>query len=120
MWPRVAEIVLAGWLAASPAVFGHVGGPAMLRTSDWICAAAIAACALGSFVERWRRLHLAELLVAGWLMGFGYLASSEPLPALQNNILVAMVLMMFAIVPNQANRPPRAWAEILERNEAKS
>jgi hypothetical protein len=121
MWPRFAELVIAAWLAASPWVFGHVDGPSLLRASDWICAAAIAACAAASFTQRARRAHLAELLVAAWLLGFGYLASSAALPALQNNILVAMVLIMFAIVPNEANRPPRAWREFMAaRGEAKS
>lgn len=117
MWPRVAEIVLAGWLAASPWVFGHAEEPSMLRVSDWICAGAIAACAAASFNKRFARAHLAELLVAAWLLGFGYFASSEALPALQNNILVAMALMMFAIVPSEANRPPRPWREFLAGRE---
>jgi hypothetical protein len=114
MWPRASELVLAGWLAASPFVLGHIDGPPMLRLSDWISAAAIAVCALASLTERWRRLHLAELLVAAWLLGFGYLASPEALPALQNNILVAMVLAMLAIIPGEANQPPRAWRERLD------
>ena len=57
-------------------------------------------------------MHVAELAVAGWLLGFGYLASALALPSLQNDILVAYVLMMFAIIPCDANRPPQGWREL--------
>jgi SPW repeat len=111
MWPRVIEILIACWLAASPFVFGHFEQSRSLWLNDFICAVLIAACALLSFSKRWRRMHLVELMVAAWLLGFGYLASSEPLPDLQNNILVALVVMMIAIIPSEANQPPRAWRE---------
>jgi hypothetical protein len=111
MWPRVAELLIACWLAASPFVFGHIEGQGAFWLSDLVCAGAIAICALLSFSERARRLHLVELAVAGWLLVFGYLASAEPLPRLQNNILVALVLIMFAIIPSEANLPPRSWRE---------
>jgi hypothetical protein len=113
MWPRIMELVIAAWLAASPFVFGSINGPTKFWASDFAAAAAIAILALASFAERTRRAHVLELLVAAWLLGFGYLASAEPLPNLQNNILTAMVLMMVAIIPTPATEPPRAWKEFL-------
>lgn len=111
MWPRIVELLIACWLVASPFVFGHIKGPPAFWVSDFACGGAIAALALLSFSERGRWLHLVELAIAGWLMGFGFLASADPLPCLQNNILTASVLMMFAIIPCEANVPPRAWRE---------
>jgi hypothetical protein len=112
MWPRVLELLIACWLAASPFVFGHFDESRSLWLNDVICAGILAACALLSLSTKWRRLHLAELPVAAWLLSFGYAASKEPLPALQNNILVALVIMMVAIIPSEANQPPRGWREL--------
>jgi hypothetical protein len=111
MWPRVVELLIACWLVASPFVFGHIDGPTRFWASDFAAATGIAVLAMGSFSKRGRQLHLFELLVAAWLLGFGYLAAAEPLPSLQNNILTALVLMMLAIIPGPANQPPRAWRE---------
>jgi hypothetical protein len=113
MWPRYVELLIAAWLAASPWVFGRGAEPAGLPhwLSDVVCAALIAACALLSLTRRWEWPHFAELAVAGWLLGYGFLASSEPLPVLQNDIMAALVLPLFAIIPNEATLPPRVWRE---------
>jgi hypothetical protein len=109
MWPRLCELLLAAWLAASPFVLGHWPADRTLWLNDLVCAGLIAACALLSLNARWRYAHLGELLVALWLLGFGYAARPEPLPALQNDILVALVLAMFAVIPTQSNDPPESW-----------
>ena len=114
MWPRLVELAIAAWLAASPFVLGR-GGELSRGVPHWlsdvVCAVLIAAFALLSFNRRWEWLHFAELAIAGWLLGYGFLASSEPLPALQNDILVGLVLPMFAIIPNEATLPPRPWRQ---------
>jgi hypothetical protein len=109
MWPRVCELLIAAWLAASPWVLGHVEGPREMWLCDVAAAAGIAFLALASFTERGRRLHLLELPIAACLVGFGFLAAAEPLPNLQSDILTGLVLAMFAIIPSPANEPPRAW-----------
>lgn len=114
MWPRMAELAIAAWLAASPLVLApgqHAAAGDMPWLSDAVCAALIAMCALLSFTRPLAWLHLGELAVVAWLLGYGFLASPEPLPALQNDILVAMVLPMFAIIPNRATLPPHSWRE---------
>lgn len=116
MWPRLGELLIACWLAASPVIFGHIDQQRSLWLNDLLAAVAIAAFAGLSFTERFRRLHLAELVVAAWLVAFGFAASRDPLPALQNDILVALVVGMVAIIPNEANRPPRRWREFLAQN----
>ena len=115
MWPRVTEALIGCWLAASPFLFGHIADERRLWVNDFACAATIWICAGLSFWRPLQRLHLVQILIAIWLLGFGYLASSEPLPALQNDILVAFVLMMFAVIPSEANRPPLSWRPDLER-----
>ena len=109
MWPRFLELALAAWLALSPFVFGHFPADDALWLNDFISAFFIAACASLSFWRRTRRAHLAELPVACWLLVMGYFSKSEPLPALQNHILLAFVLLMTAIIPSDANRPPLKW-----------
>jgi hypothetical protein len=114
MWPRIAEVLIACWLAAAPFVFGRAGHGvegAVPWLSDVVCAGLIAACALVSLARPRSRLHLAELAVAAWLVAYGFFASATPYPALQNDILVGLVLPMFAIIPNQATLPPAAWRE---------
>lgn len=110
MWPRWCELLVAMWLTASPFVLGHIDGPLRFRLSDWTCAAFIALFAIASMV-RWKRAHLWELPVGGWLAAFGYLADPEPLPALQNDMLTAFVLLMLAVIPSNSHRPPRDWAD---------
>jgi hypothetical protein len=55
---------------------------------------------------------LITLPLSLWLIGFAYLTSPHPAPpALQNDLLVGLLLMMFAIVPNEAAAPPPAWRD---------
>ena len=72
-----------------------------------------AAILLVSTLSLWpplRRLHLLNVAVAAWLIGFGWLGGGHPAPpASQNEILTGLVLLLFAIVPNDASRPLRGW-----------
>jgi hypothetical protein len=111
MWPRILELLIAGWLAISPFVFGHFPKDRTLWLNDFLCAFLIAACALLSLGGRMRWAHLAELPLALWLLAMGYLGRAEPLPALQNHILLAFALLMIAVIPSDANRPPLRWQE---------
>lgn len=44
------------------------------------------------------------------LRGYGRLSSPEHVtPSLQNYILIGLLLLMFALIPNHASRPPRWW-----------
>ena len=107
MWARIVELVLAGWLAASPMVQSH---PVGARANSLACAAVVAACAIASFSPRMRCAHLASLLVAAWLTGSGWWsAQASPEPFAQNWIVVGLVLAMVAIVPSEALKPPLSW-----------
>jgi SPW repeat len=112
MWARVIEVMLGCWLAVSPFVFRHAADERSLWANDLACAFTIVALALLSYWQRMRHAHLAIAAVAIWLIGFGYFGSSHPLPpALQNDLLVGLLLLMFAIIPNKASLPPRAWLD---------
>lgn len=108
MWPRIVEILIGAWLVASPWIFGHAASSGMLM-SDLVCGGAVMLLAGLAFLPRFRWAYLFELLVAAWLVGFAFFAAEAPLPGLQNNLLVAMVLALFVVVPSQATKPPRSW-----------
>jgi hypothetical protein len=111
MWPRVVEVMLGCWLGVSPFVFRHNSYQRELWFNDLSCALAVTLSLL-SFWRPSRAAHFGVCGVAIWLIGFGYAWAPVPAPAaLQNDILVGMVLLMFAIIPNEANVPPRSWSD---------
>lgn len=115
MWARVVEVMLGCWLAVSPFIFRH-GGQTHLWINDLGCAALAIGLALVSFFRPLRYAHLGSAAVAMWLVGFGYFgAGSPPSPAAQNDILTGLLLLMFAIVPNEASQPPTPWKRVRER-----
>ena len=114
MWARVIEVMLGCWLAISPFIFVHDSTAGTLWVNDLSCAFAVVLFALLSFWKPLRHAHLAIGVVGGWLIGFGYLMSPyPPPPAFQNYILVGLLLMMLAVVPNEASAPPSSWREYL-------
>ena len=110
MWVRVIETMLGLWLVLSPFIFGHYPAHQALWQNDFACGVAIVLLALGSFWPPLRHLHLLSLLVAGWLIGFGYVYGGYPAPpGAQNDIFLGLTLLLFAIIPNEANKPSRSW-----------
>jgi len=110
MWARDMELALAFWLAVSPFVLGHPDGQLSLWVNDFTCATLVGVLALLAYHRGLRRIHLLELVVAAWLVGFGWVSARDgATPASQNQVLVGLLLAMFAIVPSEASRPPRSW-----------
>jgi SPW repeat len=110
MWARVAELMLGVWLVISPLVFRGTESVDSFAVRDLSFGAAVIALSLLSFWThtRWAHLITAVLAVALGLMG--YFGSERPgPPAAQNEIAIGMLLLLLAIVPNQANQPPPAW-----------
>jgi SPW repeat len=112
MWARVVEVMLGCWLAVSPFIFRHNPEDRVLWVNDLLSATAVIVLALISFWPPLRLAHVANLAIALWLIVFGFWVSTYPTPpALQNNVAVGLLLLMFAIIPNEANKPPRPWRD---------
>lgn len=116
MWPRFAEIILGFWLVASPKVLPSGPDPATWRAATF--GTAIVMFAAISFWPRLRGAHLAEIGVGLGLLSLAFASSLPTSPAVQNEILVALVLLNFAIIPTHANSPPRSWVAFYEKQSA--
>ena len=110
--------MLGCWLAVSPFIFRHGAEDRVLWFNDLFSAMIVIVFALVSFWPPLRFAHLANLVVALWLIAFGFWVSSYPPPlALQNDIVVGLLLLMFAIIPNEATQPPRPWRDFLAKRQ---
>lgn len=112
MWPRIVEVALGVWLLISPFVFGHEADEVARWTTDLACGTAVIVLALASLWQPLRQIHLVSIAIGLWLIGNGFVAApSPPPPALQNHVVVGLLLLMFAILPNDATEPPPGWRE---------
>jgi hypothetical protein len=112
MWSRVVEVMLGVWLLLSPFIFRHPTGEVAWWANDFACAALAITFGCLSFWEPTRRAHLATAALALWLIGFGYFSEPHPSPpAMQNDVFLGLLLLMFAIIPNDASLPPEGWRE---------
>ncbi|QDV45570.1 hypothetical protein Enr13x_54490 [Stieleria neptunia] len=108
MWGRVVEIMTAVWLAASPFVF-RVQDSESFVLVDSLIALLVAILAGLSYWSPTRHAHVLILVVATGLTFWGRFAELPPPPIHQNHIVVGLFLIMIAIIPNDASRPPRQW-----------
>lgn len=111
MWARIVEFILAIWIVNSYCVFFCPSPNEFFWANSLLCGSLVAIFALFSCIRRFERLHLCSLVVALWLVLVGFFASSDfpPPYALQNYVIVGLLLGMFAIVPSRSQKPPRAW-----------
>jgi hypothetical protein len=94
----------------SPFIFHHPAGDVAQWISDLVAGSLVIVLSLASYWRPTGWAHLLLVLVGAWLLGFGRFGQTPPLvPALQNDIVVGLLLFMFAVVPNEASLPPRAW-----------
>lgn len=100
MWARIAEILLGLWLIASYFLFS---------TNALIAAFFILLFATLSYIDKLNKMHLLQILPAAGLLYVGYTSN------LQNEILVALSLLMFAIIPSNASDHPRPWKRFLQK-----
>lgn len=118
MWPRIAEFLLAAWLAASPWVLAApAGNENSIRAHATACAALIALFALLSFRPAWEKAHLLSLAPAFWLIGVAFLQADPP-PAAENQnfVITSLTLLLVAILPSRASQSPRAWREFWQEH----
>ncbi len=120
MWARVIEVMLGCWLAVSPFIFHHARDDTLLWTADWVAAALVAVLACLSYWPPTRRAHLLTIVVALGMVAAGWMQDRPVPPGWQNHILLGLVLLMTAIVPNHAADPPRGWREFAKSDAARS
>jgi hypothetical protein len=117
MWARVVEIMIGCWLLMSPFIFRVGKADTATWANDLGCGAAVIALAWLSYWHPLRHIHLISVGVAIWLFVFGrFLSVNASLPQAQNDIVVGLLLLMFALVPNEASRPPQGYrAPVLQQ-----
>jgi 4-hydroxybenzoate polyprenyltransferase len=116
MWGRNTEFALACWLAMSPFIIGYRPEAIFLWVLTWGSALFVATTSLLSYYERFKKVHLADLLVASALILAAYLLPLErSSPVIQNFFTVGFLLLMFAIIPSRASHPPRGWQDLESR-----
>lgn len=121
MWPRVAEIVIGLWLLTSPWVLVQNSAVGAWHINGLICGSAIVVLGGLSFRPGWRKAHLAEIPIGVWILSFAYFGSTHPAPAVvQNDLLTALFLLNFAIIPSQANLPPNSWQRFRANSSSQS
>lgn len=108
--------MLACWLAISPLIFHGPAPPAALWFEHLTAALLVMTSASVSYWPLMRHAHLASVLCGGWLVLHYYTTSTgEGTPIAQNAILTGLMILMFAIIPNRASRPPAAWSRLNEQ-----
>lgn len=109
VWPRVLEASLGVWLVASAYL---LASPHMLESTAVLVVAGVLVLAIEIASVSRPRLHLAVLVVAAGLIGWGWASFPRPgPPAAQNAILTGLTLGLLAIVPSPASEPPAAWRD---------
>ena len=110
MWARVAELMLGCWLVLSPLIFRGTGQVERVAATDVAVGSLVIVLSLLSFWGRTAWAHFGTAVLAAGLSLFAYLAWERPgPPAVQNEITVGLLLLLLAIVPNEANDPPTPW-----------
>jgi hypothetical protein len=107
MWSRDVEIMLGCWLLVSPFIFGHPAGEILWWITDFSAGLAVIVLGLLSYWRKTRHAHLGTFLVGGMLIAVAYAAAGRhEAPAVQNQAVLGLLLLMFALIPNEASQPP--------------
>jgi hypothetical protein len=110
MWARVIELMLGIWLVLSPFIFRGTAAVADFWSTDVSTGSAVILLSLLSFWRPLRRSHFATGVIALWLVIWAWFAAARPgPPAAQNEIVIGLLLVMLAVVPNEASLPPQSW-----------
>lgn len=111
MWARICEIFLGVWLIASHALF-HVS-----IGINFALAILIVIFAALSYIPSINKLHLLQVFPAAILLIRSYAFPSTDLPLfMQNDILVGLCLLLFAVIPSHASDHPRSWKRYFQKN----
>lgn len=109
MWARISEIAIGAWLIISHFVFQTD------LLADFFSGLLVIVFASISFIDKLNKMHLLQVIPAGWLLYLGYVYPTPWLPfSMQNLILSGITILMFAIIPSHASDHPRPWKKFLK------
>lgn len=118
MWARVVEFMLAMWLAISPFIFKYPDDARFFWANDFTIATLIAFFSLSSIYKSLRKIHLVNLAIALYLIFLSYLFQDSPMyAALQNYMVLGIIILMTGIIPAEASKPPVPWRKFYEESE---
>jgi hypothetical protein len=110
MWPRVIEGMLGIWLLLMPFVFRDTEAVADFIVTAVVSGLLIATASILSFWRPTRHARVLTLAISVWLALDGYFGTSRPgPPAAQNELVIGLTLLLFAIMPNEINDVPEPW-----------
>ena len=113
-WPRYCEMLLSLWLLAALWTLNY-GDSNIFRAVNIAAAAGILLLDILSVTLYKRYAYLGVLGIALGLLVHAYFAMPPEAAGTQNNIIVALLLLMFAILPTEATLPPPSWREFHEK-----
>lgn len=86
--------------------------------NDFTVATLIALFSLGTYYKPLRKIHLVNLAIALYLIFLSYLFQDSPMyAALQNYMVLGIIILMTAIIPSEATKPPIPWRKYYEEIE---
>lgn len=110
MWPRVVEGMLGAWLLVTPFVFRGTNAVGDFVASSVISGIVIAVASLLSFWRPTRHARFVTLAASLWLSLHGYFGAERPgPPAAQNELVIGLTLLLFALMPNEVDDVPEPW-----------
>ncbi|WP_144973326.1 SPW repeat domain-containing protein [Bremerella volcania] len=110
MWPRVVEFMLGCWLLCSPFIFREENHSGIDSYVDFGLGSLVISFSALAFWRPARYSHLATLFVSLLMILVPRFAlSPEISPAGQNFMVIGLLLLMFAMIPNKAFSTPSAW-----------
>jgi hypothetical protein len=116
-WPRYCEMLLGLWLLVAPWIL-NCGGSNTFRPVNIAAATVILLLDIVSITFYKRYAYLAVLGVAAGLLIHAFFVMPPQAAGTQNNIFVALLLLMFAILPTEATLPPPSWREFDEKQRS--
>lgn len=118
MWARTFELILGIWLGISWIIFGYQGKEFFLLWNDLLCFVLLSLFSLLSYIEKYRHIHLLHFLLGAWLFGFSYYVRHLGMDVFaQNYMFVALLLLIFSIIPTHSRRPPYQWIKFMNQRK---
>jgi hypothetical protein len=111
MWPRYCEALLALWLIVSGWVLDYPD-PGLYRLVSAGTGVLILIVDLLAVTLYKRYAYLLVLPIAGALIVFSFLVAPAEAPGTQNLVTVALLLLIFGVLPTEATRPPLSWRKL--------